>query len=94
MKFGHKSWNQNGGYKPYKEFFYKISEAAKVNHFNILVDLCHKISEQIFCGTSSICVWNSDHLPGTKFEAKYLTLCNAAFVRNREKVSNFSPRPL
>jgi hypothetical protein len=31
-----------GGYKPYKEFLFKISETAKVNHFNILVDLCHK----------------------------------------------------
>ncbi len=37
-----------GGYKPYKEFLFKISETAKVNHFNILVDLCHIIIEKKF----------------------------------------------
>ncbi len=37
-----------GGYKPYKKFLFKISETAKVNHFNILVDLCNKNIEKKF----------------------------------------------
>jgi hypothetical protein len=83
-----------GGYKPYKAFLFKISETAKVNHFNILVDLCHQNIGKIFLVVQvPLCVRNSDRLPGTKSEVKYLTICNAALARNWEKVQKFSPRP-
>jgi hypothetical protein len=36
----------------HKELLFKISETAKVIHFIILVDLCHK-NIGFFCGTSS-----------------------------------------
>jgi hypothetical protein len=72
-----------GGYKPYKEFLFKISETAKVNHFNILVNLCHKNIEKKFLVVQvPLGVRNSDCLPVTKSEVKYLTICNAALVRN------------
>ena len=83
-----------GGYKSYKEFLFKIYETAKVNHFNILVDLCHKNIEKNFWVVQvPLGVRSSDCLPGTKSEVKYLTICNAALARNWEKVHKISPRP-
>jgi hypothetical protein len=78
-----------GGGKPYKEFFFKISEMAKGHHLTNLIDLFAKnVETKFFIVQLGVCVRSSDRPSRQNQGPNTFEILSKSAVRHSRNVNN------